>query len=181
MQDALMNRSNAYALLRRFAQEECGSQLVEFGISVVVVLTIIFGVMDFSRAMYSYHFANSAAQQATRYAAVRGAGWTPTSCSTAAPPNFTMSFACQAASTDVQNYVRSLSLPLIKTSDITAVTTWPGTTPTCTGACSTCTTPNSKGCYVQVTVKHKFAFFMPFLPRSAGFTINSSSQRVIQQ
>lgn len=176
-----MDRLNIIRKLCRFAKEECGSELVEFGISVTIILTLIFGVMDFSRALYSYHFVTSAAQQASRYAAVRGAGWQPTTCSTSAPPNFTMSFACQAASGDVQNYVRSLTLPLIKTTDITAVTTWPGSTPNCAAACSSCTTPNSKGCYVRVNVQCNFAFFMPFLPKSAGFTISGSSQRIIQQ
>jgi Flp pilus assembly protein TadG len=164
--------------MSRLVRDESGSELVEFSISIVIVLMLVFGIIDFCRAIYSYHFVSYAAQEAGRYAIVRGADGS-INCSTSAPPNFTLSFGCTAASSDIQNYVKSIALPLIDKNSLTVTTTWPGTTPTCTGSCSACSTTNSKGCYVSVNVKYNFAFMLPFLPKSAALTLGSTSNNVI--
>lgn len=166
--------------IRRLFREEHGSQLVEFAVSILALLAVLFGIMDFSRAMYSYHFMSYAAQEGARYAIVHGASWS-SSCNTSAPPNFTMSYGCKASSGDVQNYVKSLVLPLIDASSITVNTSWPGTTPGCTSSCSACSPTNSKGCYVQVKTSYTFNFIMPFLPKSSGLSFSATSEKVIQE
>lgn len=166
---------NIYKTLR----DDSGSQLVEFALSIMILLILLFGIVDFSRAMYSYHFASYAAQEGARYAMVRGASWT-TSCSTSAPPNFTQSYGCIAAQSDVQNYVRSLSMAGISPSSLTVTTTWPATTPSCTSSCSACAPAATKGCFVKVKVGYKFNFMFPFLPKNA-LTFSGTSMKVIQK
>src|ERR1019366_8478508 len=61
-------------LARRFAslRGECGSSLVEYAVVFSLLITMLLGIADFSRALYSFHFVSNAAREATRYAAVRG-------------------------------------------------------------------------------------------------------------
>src|SRR5271166_4812270 len=101
--------------LCRVLRNDRGSQLVEFAVSLLLLLMVIFSIIDLSRAMYSYEFVTYAAQEGARYAIVRGYDWTG-NCSTSAPPSFTLNFKCIAASSDVQNYVKNLTLPLINAS-----------------------------------------------------------------
>src|SRR5437868_3515598 len=49
-----------------------GSALVEAGLTMVVFLTGIFGLMDFARMVWAYNLVSHAAREATRYAMVHG-------------------------------------------------------------------------------------------------------------
>lgn len=167
----------AVRLLLRL-RDDAGAQLVEFALSIVVLIMFLFGVFAFCLAMYSYHFVSYVAQEGARFAMVRGSDW-KTSCSTSAPPNFAIPYSCQASSSDVQNYVRSLAMPGINSSNITVTTTWPGTTPNCTSNCSICTTATSSGCYVKVQVTYPFLFNVPFVSQST-YNFSGTSQKVIQ-
>jgi hypothetical protein len=178
-----MLRRTAGQSLSHALRNECGAQTVEFALSILLLLTMLFAIIEFSLAMYSYEFLAYAAQEGARYAMVRGSDWL-SNCSTSAPPNFTLNFSCIAQTADVQNYVKSLSLPGINQNNLTVTPTWPGTTPDCgTVPCAACTNPNttkSKGCVVKVTVSYSFSFIAPFMPKSA-FTFSGASQKVIQQ
>jgi len=172
--------------LFRFAREERGSELVEFAITVWLLVLIVFGVYQWGYALYAYHFATYAAEQGSRFAEVHGHTWSEyvtTNCSTSAPPSFTMGYGCTASSADIQNYVQSLSTGAINYKNVTINETnsyvWPGTTPDCSSACSTCTTTNSQGCFVKVTVSYTFNF-LPFLKITA-LTMSATSENVILQ
>jgi Flp pilus assembly protein TadG len=159
-------------ILHRIAGEEHGSAMMEFALSAVVLLMVIFGIMDFSRAVYVYHFVSYSAQQGTRYAIVRGAHWGSTSCAS------TTTLACNATAANVQSYVQSLATKGITASKVTVTTTWPGTN--LKGSSTGCGTANSSGCLVKVKVSYSFSFILPFLPKSAlGFT--GTSEAVIQE
>jgi len=84
------------------AKNERGGTLVEFALAITILLTLIFGIMDFSQAMYAYHFVSNAAREASRYASLRGSTFT-TAC--ASPPP--LAYACEAAPADITAYVRS--------------------------------------------------------------------------
>ncbi len=86
---------------------EIGSALLEFGLVVVVFFMFVFGVMDFGRALYTYHFVSNAACQATRYAIVRGSSSTD-----------------PATATDIANYVKSITPEGIDPNSLTVSTTW---------------------------------------------------------
>lgn len=98
--------------LVRLAREERGSELVEFAMCALILMGLLVGVIQFAIAMYTYHFLSTAAQEGTRFAMVRGNTWStyqPDTCTTSAPPNFTMPYNCEVQSNDVQNYVQSLA------------------------------------------------------------------------
>ena len=86
---------------------EIGSALLEFGLVVVVFFMFVFGVMDFGRALYTYHFVSNAACQATRYAIVRGSSSTD-----------------PVTATDIENYVKSMTPEGIDPNSLTISTTW---------------------------------------------------------
>ena len=167
-----MPKKNKLSRILRLVQDDSGSELVEFAFAAMILLAIFFGIMDFSRAMYCYHYVSYAAQDGARYAMVRGADGGTSSCS-AAP------YACMASAGDVQSYVQSQASPLINTSSLTVSTTWPGKTPDCTTGCTVCSPQNSQGCLVQVQVAYNFSFMLPFLPKT-GLTFTGTSEKVIQ-
>lgn len=170
-------RSSLQRSGNRLLRSESGSELLEFAFSALILISMLFAIIDFSRAMYAFHFTAFAAQEAARYAAVRGAGWS-SACSTAAPPSFTLNYGCTASSTDVQNYAHSLDIAPDSASATTVTTTWPGTCPA--SSCTACASKgNAKGCYVRVVVSYAFTYSLPFLP-SVGPTFTSTSYQVIQ-
>lgn len=147
--------------------QEDGAALVEFAFTMVLCLTVIFGVMIFCFAFYSYNTVSEAAREATRYAIVRGA----TSCADATP-------GCNATSDSIQTYVRGLGFPGIDPSQLTATTVW---SPTTAGAtCTPSALCNNPGDQVQVTVQYTFPLNIPFVP-SRVLTMTSTSQMVISQ
>ncbi|MGA2339557.1 MAG: TadE/TadG family type IV pilus assembly protein [Terracidiphilus sp.] len=157
---------------RRIVQEDRGETLVEFSISAFVLFMAMLGILDFSRALYTYHFVSYAAQEGTRYAMVRGADWTP-SCASAS------SYGCQASAANITSYVRSLSPPGVVAGNIGVTPTWPqlNVDGASTG-CNTIPKENSQGCLVKVQVTYSFHFMMPFIPQSA-LTMSATSEKVI--
>lgn len=168
--------------LLHLAREERGSSLVEFAMTGWILMLLLLGIFQCMIAMYTYHFTTYAAQQGTRFAMVRGATWSQniaTNCSTSAPPSFQMKYNCTASSSDIQNYVQSLATPGILASGVSINTTssyvWPGKTPD--GV--TCSTVNSQGCLVKVTVSYTFNF-VPYMRISAIVMSSTSETSIIQ-
>ncbi len=178
-----MNRVS-FRGLQQFGCEDRGSNLVEFSLVASLLFILLLGVVDCSIAFYADHFVSYAAEEAARYAAVRGADWSST-CSTSAPPGFALNYDCQASASDIQNYVQSLAPPGLVPSSITVNTTssfvWPATTPDCsTAPCTPCATnSNSQGCFVRVQVSYPFTFTMAVLPHSS-INLTATSEKVIQ-
>jgi Flp pilus assembly protein TadG len=158
---------------KSFLREDRGGTLVEFAISALVLMASFFGIMDFSRALYAYHFVSYAAQEGSRYAMVRGNDWTG-SCASAS------SYACAASSANITSFVQGLAPMGISSGNITVTPSWPqlNADNSSTG-CSTTTTQNSQGCLVKVKVTYAFHFIMPFLPNSA-LNMSSTSENVIE-
>jgi Flp pilus assembly protein TadG len=127
----------------------------------------IFGVIEFGRALYTYHFVSDAAREASRWASVRGKSCTA------------YGSACPAKSTDVEDYVVSIAPPGIDTRPVKLLvnTAWvapPGNGNSCAKF------PNNLGCSVQVMVTYNFNFILPFLPTST-YAMKSTSEMVISQ
>jgi Flp pilus assembly protein TadG len=160
------------------ARDERGVELVEFAMTSWLLIVVLIGSFECLFAMYAYQFTTYAAQQGARFAMVRGDTWSQNggpSCSTTAPPSFTMPYACTAASGDVQNYVESLATGGINQGKVVASTVWPGQTPDGTA----CTPSNNKGCLVKVTVSYTFNA-VPFLDMTA-MSMSGTSEKVILQ
>ncbi len=147
---------------------ERGSNLIEQGFIIVFLLTMLFGIVDFGRALYTYHFVSSAAREASRWASVRS--------STCVRGALT---GCPALPSNVQSTftanLSNMGLDPSKATFNTTYVTQPGV-----GAAS-CTAPaNQVGCVVSVQVVYDYRFFFPFLPTST-VTMTSQSQMVITQ
>ena len=144
---------------------EDGSSIVETALSAMIVLTLFFGIMQMSLALYMYHFTSEAAREGTRYAMVRG-------CSV-------ISAACPVSvkGTDVQNYVRGLGFPGVLPANITVTTKWPTTGATCKPSSIPC---NNPGNLVKVTVQYRLPLSIPFVP-STTLNLASTSQMAISQ
>jgi len=138
---------------------ERGSSLPETVIVMSVLLALMFGIIDFGRAMYTYSFVAQLARQGARWAVVRGS-------------NCTLLDHCQAAQSDVQNYVQSLNEGATVSSSISVVTNWPG-------PAATCITTHAPGCVVSVTVSYPFKFFLPWVLPGNLWSLSSTSQMVV--
>jgi Flp pilus assembly protein TadG len=155
--------------LRRHLQpnraRQRGTTLLESAVMISVLLLMMFGVVGFGTALYTYHFVSNTAREATRWASVRGA-----TCGG-------LSGGCPAGDTDVNAYVQNLSTGIgLDPTKVTTTTTWvapPNNLAVCT------TLPKSPGCVVKVQVQYSFQFLFPLLP--SGFTMQSTSQMVISQ
>lgn len=90
----------------RRRMRERGSVMIETALSLLVFLMILFGIMDYGRALFAYNFVSFAAGQGARYAMVRGS-----------------SSSTPATATTVQDYVRNQAVALDKNA-ITVATTW---------------------------------------------------------
>jgi Flp pilus assembly protein TadG len=139
---------------------EGGNNLIEYAIVFMFFISMLLGIVDFSRALYSYHFLSNAAREATRWAAVRGATCTNDgSCTAAASP------------ADIVAYVTNITPPGVNPTNLTTTPSWPGTG-TCAGV------NNNPGCPVDVTVSYQFNFVVPFI-RTTPLTLSSSSEMII--
>jgi hypothetical protein len=158
---------------------------LEFAFALIFLLfPSMFGIIDFSRAMYAYHWVAYAAREGTRWASVRGADCVG------------LTGGCPAAATDIQTYVQSLhppGLPYVASSCTTpgclSVNTtqsfvWPGLGGD-GNSCVNASSPQiySPGCLVTVQVNYYFGFTLPFLDSLTGTTMHmqSTSQMVISQ
>ena len=152
----------------RFEQKcNCrGSTLVEFAFLIPILFALVFGIIDFGRMLYSYHFVSNAAREATRWASVRGRDCIDLT-------------NCHAAPSDVSSYVASIAPMGIDTSPskLSVTTNWvmpPNNLTICTAY------PTNPGCAVQVQVSYQFKFILPFLPTS-GYRMTSTSEMIISQ
>jgi Flp pilus assembly protein TadG len=182
-----MFKNESMTARRSKSRERGAATLVELAFTLPILIVFILGIMDFSRAMYAYHFASSAAREASRYASVRG-----TSCNT-------WPSACPAAASDIASYVQTLEPSGLNFTNppsttactgssaagcISVVTTWPGTggggwTP------ATCSIgnghTNNPGCLVIVTVTYRFGFLLQSRFSIATLTLPSTSEIVVLQ
>ena len=137
-----------------------GASLPETAIVMGIVLALLFGVVEFGRAMYTYAFVAQIAREGARWAIVRGAQCTQLD-------------HCNAQSSDVQAYVQNLSEGATTPGSFIVTATWPSCP---TGAAA----KNSPGCTVAVNVKYTFNFVAPFVSKVA-IPMSSTSQMVISQ
>ncbi len=124
-----------------------GATLVEFAFAFLVFMMLILGIVDFSRALYVYHFVEHSAKTGSRWAAVNGFacaqdGSCPyptgaesadiytyvTNCELAAsaqsppqPPDT----GCGATAADIQSFVTNLVPMGIDASSVVTTVSWP--------------------------------------------------------
>ena len=94
---------------------EEGASIVEFAFATTILFAIIFGILQLSLALYTYHFTSDAAREGTRWAIVRGS----VSCTNT--PGLSN---CNASTTDIATFIKALGYPGIDPSKITVTTTF---------------------------------------------------------
>jgi Flp pilus assembly protein TadG len=151
----------------RRAMERCsnseGQTLVEAALSLAVLFTLVFGMIEMGLVFYTYNFVSEAAREGARYAMTRGSSCT--------------SPCTEATNASVQNYVQNLGYPGLNSSDLTVTTTWPDTGASCTPSVSPCNNPGNN---VMVKVTYAFPWSIPFVPSSI-LTMTSTSEMIIAQ
>lgn len=149
---------------------ERGQALVEFAFAGTIALTMIFGMIEFGRALYAYDQIGQAARVATRYAIVNAAR-----CNPANPSNPSASNPANCA-TEIEAYLiaktnieKSLLVPAYVGGPDIAVS-WKSS-----DGNTDCYDP---GCAVSVGLRYRFAFVSLPLPTQ---TLTSSSSMTISQ
>ena len=143
-----------------------GSSMVEFSIAVTALLLVIFGIVEFGRALYLYHTVSNAARIGSRWAEVRGSKCT-------SPIDH-----CNATAQDIQDYITSV-VPTMDTGNLQVSATW-STSSDPNVACSA-TTPygnNAPGHFICVTVSYRFNADIPFY-NNGPIRLTSTSKEVI--
>jgi Flp pilus assembly protein TadG len=163
----------------RSRRTQAGSNLVEYAFVLTIFLMMIFGIIDFSRALYSYHYLSNAARDATRWAAVNGY-----TCNSDSSCNGTGGMnSGPASATQIQTYVTNHIAPALDSTKLTPTATFThdANSPTiCTSAVSGLGGPynNYPGCTVTVQVSYDFSFLTPLVSNKT-LTLSSTSEMVI--
>lgn len=185
-------------------KERGAAALLEAAFTMAIMLALIMGIIDFSRALYAYHFVAHAAREATRYASVRGSTFAGTSCTA---PTFKYQCVTDTGGADILLYVNNLvptGIPVASTKNsstgtpstscgavastanaLTVCSVWSGKGPDgkASGFCdATNAGNNSPGCVVAVTVQYNFKFIfnsLGILPHNSYYTLSSTSQMLI--
>jgi Flp pilus assembly protein TadG len=161
----------------RSSSREDGEMMLEFAMSCLVLIPILFGCIEACLGFYTYNFVADAAREATRYAMVRGS----TSCANT-PGLSNCGIGTTAPIQAIQTYVQGLGYPGLNASNLTATPTWlqatsNGSTTTWAACDTPCTQPGNQ---VQVLVQYRFPFGVPFIP-TTSIHIASTSSMVISQ
>jgi hypothetical protein len=146
--------------------------MVEMALSIVLLVTFMFGIMQISLAVYTYHFVSEAAREGIRYAILRGSSLGTNCSEVPGPPT------CVAQASDIQTYVQSLGFPGINPNNMTVATAW--TVYPTGGTCTPSASCNNPGNLVTITVKYNFPLSIPFVPAKT-IAMSSTSAMVISQ
>jgi Flp pilus assembly protein TadG len=144
---------------------EQGAAVVEMALSMIVLLTLIFGLIEICLALYTFHYVSDAAREGSRYAIVHGSTCTVSGVS------------CTMNSTGIQTYVRNLGYPGIQSSNMTVTTTWSAYPSGGTCFAAGC---NGPGDLATVQAQYAFTLTIPFI-RSQSLNLTSTSSMVISQ
>ena len=132
-----------------------GQATAEFALAATLALVLLFGTVDFGRAMFTYDNLGNLARLGARYAMVHGSA-----CSTT---------GCPATVQSIQSYVQSKATG-DDAAHMTITPTW--------GPSSYCSvSAQTPGCWVNVAVSYPFHFAFHW----ASVTITASSQMIISQ
>ena len=161
---------------RSMRHSERGASMVEFAFAATAFLLVLFGVIEFGRALYMYHTVENAARLGSRWAMVRGS----TSCSDAKPVA-----NCNASPTDIQTFVRS-NVPIVDSGTLNIASAWSSSifpaascpAPPSPGPGTLTAGSNAAGHLVCVTVTYPFKFAIPFVSK-ATWNLSSTSQMTV--
>lgn len=155
---------------------EQGAAILEFALSIMILLTLVIGVMETAFAFYFYNVISEAAREGSRYAAVRGAEW-GTGCDSSGYSYG--SYSCTASAADVTNYIENLGLPGISSSSLGPngiSVVWAAGPNEASCHVAGC---NGTGDQTTVTISYTFNVPMPFMPPKAVGMSSRSTMTVL--
>jgi Flp pilus assembly protein TadG len=157
-------------MMRRHRNSQQGATLVEFAVSLIVILTVLFGIIDAGRALYAYDWVANAARKGTRFMSVRGVNCLK-------DPSL-LNGGCPATRDDATNYIKNangngLDTTGINTNQVTVTTSCE------VAGTSFSLPPCAPTVWVQVTVAYEFNFITPFLTHTP-WRMQSSSRVIVQ-
>ena len=149
------------------SRRQRGQAMIEMSVCLVALFFMIFGIFQYSQISFANNFCAFAAQQAGRYAAVRGAAsvsplpTNPSPCGT--------SCANVSSGDPTTTFVQGLAVGL-NTSNLTVSTAWSSSTGN----------GNAAGGTVTVTVKYVLSPILAVISANT-FTLSSSSTMEVLQ
>ena len=141
---------------RRTLVDESGQSLVEFAITFGILMAVVFALIEFALAFYSYGMISESAREGTRYAIVHGAN-----CQTVSGAS------CTASAAAVNAYVSALGYPNLGGGSMTVNTTFPDGN-------------QNPGSRAAVSITYSFPITLPFVPSNV-WTMGAASQMSILQ
>lgn len=93
--------------ITRFRRDDRGAAAVEFALVLPILVVLVFGIVDFGRALFAYNYLTSAVREGGRFAAVQGSA--------------SAQAAVQARMVDYLGQLNSLALPAVPAAKITSV------------------------------------------------------------
>lgn len=158
----------------RLRSGEEGNTMIEFALSLAIVVTLLIGCVEACLALYTYQAVNEYARMAARYAEVHGSTCVladgTTSC-------YMGDNNADGTNTALYNYLKAQSLLGVSTANLSVkpvYTAVPG------GACQNLPNCNGSGDYVTVTVVYQFPYSIPFLPANTLHMASSSAMAISQ-
>lgn len=139
-------------------QENRGQATVEFGLVALILFTMIFGVVEGGRMLFTYHQLTNASREGARYAIAHG-----------------VASETQVNAGDYQAIIDHVTARTIGLSaaDMTLVAEWPG------DARNTTQCPagsNNAGCPVRVTVDYAYEPIIAMFAGAGTIEMSSSSE-----
>jgi Flp pilus assembly protein TadG len=165
------------------AHNEEGASLVEMAIVSGLLLFMVFGIVEVSIGLYTYHYLSDAARDGSRWAMVRGFNSctnTPSLATSTAEGTYTCPGGALQA--DISAYVKSLGY-WANDPRMTVTAAWytPSSgTPVSWTACVTAPC-NLPGYLVKVNVQYNLPLIVPWWPNGGKVVIQSNSEMVISQ
>ncbi len=152
----------------RTGRGQRGQAMLEFGLCMSVLFFMIVGIFEYAQISYASNFCSYAAQQAGRYAAIRGSAsvnpltTNPSPCGT----------SCTNASTGdgTTAYVKSMAVAL-NPANLTVTTNWSAASGN----------GNAAGGTVKVTVQYSYSPFFSIIDKAPTLNLASTSTMQVLQ
>jgi TadE-like protein len=153
--------------------------MIEFLLSVIVLVTLVFGCMGLAMALYTYEIVNQYARDASRYAIVHGNGcsYLVSGAATSCDIGTGGTSSSAAANVALKTFLNNQIFPGINGANLAVTTTY-----TYAPGRSSCFATNCNGAGDQVTVNvsYPYLYNIPFIPQRL-ITMHGSSTMVISQ
>jgi Flp pilus assembly protein TadG len=144
-----------------FSRDENGAESVEMALSISVLLTLIFGLIQICLAFYSHAYISELAREGSRYAALHGANCVDS----------TSGASCTATALQVQTYITTIGLPNLGGGGVSVDTNTSHMFPD-----GDQVSPHR----VQVIVTYTFPYKIPFASSSTLSMSSTSMMTIIQ-